>query len=210
MQILSHRGYWGEGRNKNTIEAFNHSFVRGYGTETDFRDLNGRLVVSHDPPIEGALTADDFFGLIATVDPSLPVAINIKSDGIQDMVLEQLEKFGISNYFLFDMSIPDALASISKGLKVFTRQSDVEPDANFYDDAEGVWMDSFHDDSWITEQVIQSHLDANKKVCVVSPELHGRPHQNLWDRLRDTIDTNHQSVMLCTDIPDAANKFLNP
>lgn len=192
------------------MDAFRHSFENGYGTETDFRDLNGHLVISHDPPLEGALAADEFFGLLTSIDPSLTVAINIKADGLQHMLIEKLAEHKIDNYFLFDMSVPDAVVSASKGLKVFTRQSDVENDPHFYKDAEGVWIDSFHDESWICAHMIQRHLDEGKRVCVVSPELHGRPHQDLWNRLRDTVDTNHRAVMLCTDTPDDANNFFNP
>ena len=47
MVILSHRGYWKDAR-KNSVDAFKASFVREFGTETDIRDYNGELVISHD------------------------------------------------------------------------------------------------------------------------------------------------------------------
>ena len=51
MKILSHRGYWNNLTEKNSKSAFRRSFQLGFGTETDVRDLNGELVISHDMPI---------------------------------------------------------------------------------------------------------------------------------------------------------------
>ncbi len=210
MIILSHRGYWNESRPKNSLEAFEHSFKMDFGTETDFRDKDCQLVISHDPPAADALTADDFFRLLTARNASLPIAVNIKADGLQLMLKHALSKYGIENYFLFDMSIPDALASIRAGLRVFTRQSDVEPVPNFYTMAAGVWMDAFSDDEWITPEAIEFHLNSGKEVCLVSPELHGRPHIPFWNRLRSSPIANHPSLMLCSDIPEEARNYFNP
>lgn len=43
MQVLSHRGYWKHPNEKNLPIAFKRSFERGFGTETDLRDLQGSL-----------------------------------------------------------------------------------------------------------------------------------------------------------------------
>lgn len=64
MKILCHRGYWRDKFHKNSAEAFKRSFDSGYGTETDFRDLDGTLVISHDPARCGALTVEDFFAIL--------------------------------------------------------------------------------------------------------------------------------------------------
>ena len=64
MEILSHRGYWKTVTEKNTIIAFKRSFNLGFGTETDIRDLNGNLVISHDMPsteMKNLVTVEEFF-----------------------------------------------------------------------------------------------------------------------------------------------------
>lgn len=210
MIILSHRGYWNEARPKNSIEAFEVSFDLGFGTETDFRDSQGTLVISHDPAPVGAIPATDFFTALATRDKTLPIAVNIKADGLQKLLKEELAAYGLENYFLFDMSIPDAVVSIRAGLRIFTRQSDVETEPNLYREAAGVWMDSFFDDSWLTPDAISRHLDAGKQVCLVSPELHGRPHLAFWQRLRESSIASHPSLMICSDIPEEALSYFNP
>ena len=50
MQILSHRGLWHSSMERNTKDAFVRSFDAGLGTETDLRDICGKIVVSHDMP----------------------------------------------------------------------------------------------------------------------------------------------------------------
>ena len=54
MRVVSHRGYWRDDAEKNSLPAFERSFALRFGIETDLRDAVGRLVVSHGIPI-GAL-----------------------------------------------------------------------------------------------------------------------------------------------------------
>lgn len=41
MKILSHRGWWQNENEKNTILAFQRSFQNSFGTEMDIRDYGG-------------------------------------------------------------------------------------------------------------------------------------------------------------------------
>jgi glycerophosphoryl diester phosphodiesterase len=209
MNILSHRGYWTTTEGKNSLQAFERSFSLGFGTETDVRDYCGELVVAHDPPSGRPLSADVVFEILGRHNPDLPLAINIKADGLQYLLQAALASHGITNYFLFDMSIPDAIQSIKSGLRVFARQSDVEPSPVLYAESVGVWMDAFSDDSWITPDVVQGHLDAGKQVCIVSPELHKRPHLPLWTSLRAAGFAGCGGLFLCSDTPEEAAKFFD-
>ena len=206
MKILSHRGYWKKAEEKNTCLAFERSFSLGFGTETDIRDLAGELVISHDMPRDGVLSARELFEIHQRENPGLELALNIKSDGLQLPLMSLIEEFSIENYFLFDMSIPDALVCLRHGLKCFTRQSEYEPDPSFYPQAEGVWIDGFHGEWW-DESIIQRHLDAAKKVCIVSPDLHRRPHQSCWNILAGWSIQAHPGLMLCTDLPEDAKQL---
>ena len=129
MIILSHRGYWKEPAEKNTKAAFVRSFALGFGTETDFRDHNGALVISHDMPRGGEITAAAFFALYAQHGRGLPLALNIKADGLQADLQALLAKYDIpaSDYFVFDMAVPDALGYLRREMPAFTRKSELEP-----------------------------------------------------------------------------------
>ena len=189
------------------MTAFERSFSLGFGTETDFRDNGRRLVIAHDLPLVDALFAEECFSLLARHNRHLPLAVNIKADGLQSLLKEAFDRHGIDNYFLFDMSVPDAIVSLNAGLRVFTRHSDVETVPAFYEQAVGVWMDAFFDDRWLTPEAIAAHLSAGKQVCLVSPELHKRPHLPFWERLRNSPIVADDRLMLCSDIPEDAVTF---
>jgi glycerophosphoryl diester phosphodiesterase len=211
MKILSHRGYWKSEDEKNTKIAFERSFQLGFGTETDIRDLNGELVISHDPPTIDCqyLTVADFFKIYKIWGDGLQLALNIKSDGLQRKLMQLIIDFNITNYFVFDMSIPDTIGFIKNNTKFFTRQSEYEIDPAFYTQADGVWLDEFNG-HWIDNEVIQKHIKNGKKVCIVSPELHKRAYNIEWDNYKNIFlkDAEHK-ISICTDLPEKANFFLN-
>ena len=173
--ILSHRGYWLKEEEKNTTKAFERSFSLGFGTETDIRDFNGDLVISHDVATEKSIKLDTFFQVFSSFDVTLPLALNIKSDGLQELLKKYLLKYNIKNYFVFDMSVPDTLGYLKKGINFYTRQSEYEINPPLYKKSKGVWMDEFLQ-HWITKETINNHINNGKSVCIVSPELHKRDY----------------------------------
>lgn len=210
MKIISHRGYWKNIKKKNTISAFKKSFELGFGTETDIRDFNGELVISHDIPnssIEELIYVDDFFKLYKSIGNNLPLALNIKSDGLQEMLKNLIIKYDISNYFVFDMSIPDTLGYMKKNINYFSRQSEFEITPSLYKECRGVWLDEFVN-HWITPEIIEEHLKKNKLVCIVSPELHGRNNIQEWANYKNFITNQFsENLILCTDNPEDAKKY---
>lgn len=207
MIILSHRGYWKSKEEKNTEKAFRRSFSLGFGTETDVRDLAGVLVISHDPPSGGEMTCERFFQIYSEYSQSLFLAINIKSDGLQQKIRELLHKYDIANYFVFDMAVPDLLGYFDLNMCAYTRQSEYEQISTCYQKAQGIWLDEFYE-HWINAEIICKHINNNKKVCIVSPELHGRDHIKAWTEYRQIErQTGIDTLSLCTDFPEEARLF---
>ena len=95
MIILSHRGYWKEIYEKNQKIAFERSFSLGFGTETDIRDYKGNLVVSHDIADDKCISVKELFEIYNKFDNTLPLALNIKADGLQVKLKELLEEYKI-------------------------------------------------------------------------------------------------------------------
>lgn len=204
MIILAHRGYWTSKDEQNTAAAIERAFLGGYGVETDLRDRDGTVVVSHDPARGGELSLEALLS-IADRHPEVAVlALNIKADGLQSVLEPALRRR--RDYFLFDMAVPDMVASLRLGLVCFTRQSDIEREPVLLDDVDGVWLDAFHSET-LDVDVIRSLLAANKKVAIVSPELHGRSRHGCWARLRELGLHNSSNVRLCTDFPDQAARY---
>lgn len=207
MKIIAHRGYWKGESERNSIMALRRALEEGYGFESDFRDHDGRLVISHNIADESCHDAEEIFRYYKEIGCISQLAINVKADGIQNLLEKLISEYHISNYFLFDMSIPELVVNNDRGLKFYTRHSDVEEYCVMYDEADGVWLDSFYDDNWLTLEIIESHIQKGKPVCIVSPELHQKDYARVWNMLKDNNFHKNELMSLCTDIPDKAKEF---
>lgn len=203
MEIISHRGYWLELHERNQPDAFRRSFDLGFGTETDIRDCAGRLLIAHDMPTGGEMTLDDLLDIMG--GRNLPLAINIKADGLAKAIAAKFQEHGHTNWFVFDMAVPDMRGYFSEGVCTYTRVSDVEQSPVWIEQSRGIWLDHFGDGHFPNDEIVK-YLNQGKKVCVVSPELHGRDAAAAWDSLRLLI--NLPRLMLCTDKPLQARQFL--
>jgi hypothetical protein len=208
MKILAHRGYWRALEEKNSFAAFERAWSGGYGIETDLRDLGGDIVVSHDLPLRGAVGFENLLQAYTAKGNGTPLALNIKADGLQVRVAQLLTRYQVRNFFVFDMSLPDSLHYLRGGMPVFLRLSEYEPETTLLDRAAGIWLDAFEGEWW-TPETVRALQARGKAVAVVSPELHGRPHEEAWQALRSLdADVRHQT-MLCTDFPEDAARFFD-
>lgn len=203
--LLAHRGLWHSKEEQNAPDALKAALQSGCGIETDIRDRNGDLVVSHDcpgiaaPPLSSLW--DDWTDLASTEQP---LALNVKSDGLAAALVEPTHGLPDGAYFFFDMSVPDMRSYLELGLPVFTRHSDVEPAPAYYAQAVGVWLDAL-DGPWDMRDAIRRHLAEGKIVAVVSEELHGRDQERQWEMLRTF--RAERNLLLCTDRPAAFREF---
>lgn len=202
MKILSHRGYWKKPSEKNSITAFIRSFDLNFGTETDLRDQNGEIVISHDISKGKSLLFSDFLKILD--GRPLTLALNIKADGLAQKLKQIMQENPNINGFVFDMSIPDMKSYLDLGMSVFTRVSDVEQTPIWLERSDGVWLDAFYRD-WYDIETIHKLLTTGKQVCIVSPELHNRDHSEVWNMLYPLRGCSE--FMLCTDFPEKAQSF---
>lgn len=210
MQILAHRGLWRTDEEKNTRQSLQRAFKAGFGTETDIRDLDGELVVSHDMPRKGGLTLATMLDDYVKAGSPGTLALNIKSDGLSTSLQYLLNYYEIADFFCFDMSVPDALSYRDHHLPFAARLSEYEPEGLLSEQAAFLWWDMFDGDLPSVER-LYDWLAQGKRVCIVSPELHGKPYKPYWEQLR-TMPTSirqHTSLQLCTDHPDYAGEFFS-
>lgn len=199
--IIAHRGYWEKEEEKNTKAAFKRAFDYGFGVETDLRDIKGNIVISHNMPVGNEMSFEELLQLLN--GRNLPLALNIKADGQADEIKRLLEKYNHTNYFTFDMSIPEMVYQNKLGLTVFTGLSDIIPNPILFEKAKGIWLDCFNSD-WFGENEILNLLKHGKQVCIVSPDLHKRAYKNVWEKYK-----NISGIMVCTDYPQEAQVFFN-
>lgn len=206
MEILAHRGYWNSDIPNNSPAALSEALKKGYGFESDIRDYCGKLVISHNAADANCQSADEVFAMLKEYGDRFCFAINIKADGLKDMLADMLQKHSINNYFTFDMSVPQMIEYSEMNIRFFTRQSEFEKNPIMYDKSAGVWIDAFFDDSWITEKLLTEHISNGKQVCIVSPDLHKREYLPFWEKLKG-YKLDYSKVILCTDFPDQAKSF---
>lgn len=207
MKILAHRGFWKEEKERNSLKAFEAAFERGFGIETDVRDYGGELVISHDIADVSCERFEDILKKYESFGEKGYLGINIKSDGLREKLNALLRKYHVEKYFVFDMSIPEMIQYRAKSLIFFTRHSDIEKECVLYDDARGIWMDSFFTENWMTSGMIERHLTARKLVGIISPEIHGFDKDELWRMLKESGLDSSSDILLCTDKPEEAEEY---
>jgi hypothetical protein len=178
----------------NTINKLKKT-PKYYGIEADLRDYEKKIILSHDPFKSG----DSFNEFLKVYDHKFLV-LNIKSEGIESSILKLLKKFKIKNYFFLDCSFPSLMNIIRKGNKnVSIRVSDYESFGTLKKikySAKWVWIDCFNYIP-LSEKNYKLIKKYKYKICLVSPELHGKKINNqncikLIKKKRIKID------MICT------------
>ncbi|MFH1470374.1 MAG: hypothetical protein ABIF01_01375 [Candidatus Micrarchaeota archaeon] len=207
MEILAHRGIWVQEQEKNSLGALLSAVESGFGIETDVRDLDGVLVVSHDPPRKGCLTLETFLQEAQKLPDFRKVtyALNIKADGLDKELERILKEYRLEkNAFFFDMSNP-TLYHFSKrfpGGNLCTRISDIEPEPVLQDSCAWMWVDCFQKD-WSDWAALKKF---KHRLAFVSPDLHKREHEGFWKALREFGKTR-EGLSLCTDLPKEAKRW---
>lgn len=145
-----------------------------FGVELDLRDRGGRLILQHEPFIDG----EDFERYLEHFRHGTMI-VNVKSEGIEDRALELLRKRGIENFFFLDSSFPMMVRLGARGetrLAVrFSEYESMETARAMAGMAQWVWVDCF----------TKFPLDGDAcgalkrmgfRICIVSPELQSRKH----------------------------------
>jgi hypothetical protein len=163
MIIIQHR--------INTIEALQSVPVE-FGVETDMRPGSAGIIHHHDPFAAGPLWSD----YLQQFNHRLLIA-NIKSEGIEQQVIDDMAARSLDHYFLLDVSLPFMVKLAAKGHRnMAVRFSEYEPielATRFAGKLNWVWVDCFTQLPLTTEN--HSFLKQHFKTCIVSPELHGHP-----------------------------------
>jgi hypothetical protein len=187
MQIIQHR--------VNTIEQLKQ-VNRDYGIEFDVRDKYDEIIVTHDAFVEGEQW-DDFLNHYH----HQCMIVNVKTEGIEKRIIEDLERKQIDNYFLLDVSLPFLVKLSQQAFrKMAVRFSDYEPlefTMKFAGKVDWVWVDCFHGLPLNPSNyaILRKHF----KICIVSPELHGKPVEEIAVFKQTLNDIPVQAV--CTKQP---------
>lgn len=200
MHLISHRGFWKKKVEQNSLISIKRSFQNKMGIEVDVRLYNNKIYVSHDHSKPKLL----FDKILKMAPKKLFIAINIKEDGLGDILKQSIKKYKINNYFCFDMSFPEMIKYKKKNLNIAERMSDYEKKIFF--NSKNIWIDQFKKD-WCKLSKIKMLLKLNKRLFIVSNELHSKKYINQWSIIKKISKNNN--IYLCTDKIIKAKAFFN-
>jgi hypothetical protein len=156
----------------NTVEQLK-SLPTEFGVELDLRDFGNELVLEHDP-----FTGGEKFSEYLRHYQHGTMILNVKSERIEHRVLELLVENKITDYFFLDSSIPMIYLLSKSGEKRsavrFSEIESIETVLLMADKVDWVWVDCFSKLP-IDRYSYKRLKEAGLKLCLVSPELQGRP-----------------------------------
>jgi hypothetical protein len=152
---------------------------KGWGVEIDLRSdvtQKGKVHLSHDPWILG----DDFDAWLKEfkrLKIEGPIWLNTKEDGLESRIEELLLSYQIESYCFLDTVLPTLVKKthFEDKSRFAIRLSAYEPNEFvecFRGKADWVWVDCFQGKP-VSEKLL-TELKSDFKVCLVSPELHGK------------------------------------
>ncbi len=192
MNFISHR--------RNTIEELKAT-PSEYGVEVDIRSDNGRLVIHHDPFASG----DNFEEWIKHYQHGTLI-LNVKEEGLEARLIDLMKQHEITDYFFLDQSFPFLIKWSKLGerhcaVRVSEFES-IETALTLAGKIDWVWVDYFTKFPLSGEEAKRLQ-DAGFKLCLVSPELQGRPAETTIPELVKQLAERHINAdAICTKKPE--------
>ena len=166
------------------------------GVEIDLRSKDSRIILQHDPYKNG----EDFEKWLEVWFGQFLI-LNIKEEGLEELIFKILLEREISNYFLLDQSFPFLHRTLRSGnKKVAVRVSDIESiETALSVDSEWVWVDCFNGNWEFLLDMIPKLVNAKKKICLVSPELVRENSAKELSELKNLLGSlNYKVDGICT------------
>lgn len=191
MIIVSHR--------RNTAEQLRET-PREYGVEVDIRSHGDRLVIHHDAFAGG----EDFECWLEDYGHRLLI-LNVKEEGLEEKLLRLMHDRGIDDFFFLDQSFPFLVRTARAGEKrCAVRVSEFESIDTALALAglvSWVWADCFT--RFPISGAEAARLQARGfRLCLVSPELQGRPGEQSIPALRSQLEREGIAPnAVCTKLP---------
>lgn len=143
-----------------------------YGVEVDIRSFGERMVIHHDPFVEGG----DFVTWLDHYHHGTLI-LNVKEEGLEQRLLGVMAERGIEDFFFLDQSFPFLLKTALQGeRRCAVRVSEYEhinTALTLAGKIDWVWVDCFTRFPLSAEDAARLR-DAGLKLCLVSPELQQR------------------------------------
>jgi len=173
-----------------------------FGVEIDIRSFGDKLILNHEPFENGELFSEwlKFYNHKFLI-------LNTKEEGLEEMILLELGKKGINNFFFLDLSFPFLIKLANEGEKRcavrLSEFEDIKTVINLSGLVSWVWVDCF-----TKFPMTRLELDLLKEtygfnLCIVSPELQGRGSEtDIMKFVNDINMLNFNIDAVCTKYPE--------
>lgn len=187
--IISHR--------RNTIPLLLETPTH-LGVEIDIRSNGPTLFIHHDP-FEAGTPFDEWIPHYRHGT----LILNVKEEGLETALIQKMAHYGIVDYFFLDQSFPFLIKTARLGeRRCAVRVSEYESLQTACQLAgliDWVWVDQFNG-TWFSSQDLATLRTAGFKLCAVSPELQGRPH-DVRSFITDSLQRQWHWDAICTKTP---------
>lgn len=191
LEIIAHR--------RNRIDEL-IATPTDQGVEVDIRSDGGRLVIHHDPFTPG----EDFEAWIGHYRHGTLI-LNVKEEGLEARLLAILSDRGIDRFFFLDQSFPFLMRTAHQGerrsaVRVSEYES-IETALAVAPMIDWAWIDCFT--RFPLDRAAAARLsEAGLRLCLVSPELQGRPPEEIADLRALLADQAIRADAVCTKRAD--------
>lgn len=197
MELISHR--------RNTLEELKQTPSK-YGVEVDIRSYADDLIIHHDPYISG----NSFEEWVSEYDHGTLI-LNVKEEGLEQRVIQLMDKYGIEDYFFLDQSFPFLIKWSNLGVnRAAVRVSEfetIETALTLAGKVDWVWVDCFTRFPLSTQDA-KTLKKAGFKLCLVSPELQGRnPEKEILEWIQFLKKLEIIPDAICTKRPELWEKW---
>lgn len=196
IELIAHR--------KNSIVELEKTPAK-YGVEVDIRSYGNRLVIHHDPFVDG----EDFMLWLKAYRHGT-IILNVKEEGLESRLIDAMKQRGIQDFFFLDQSFPFLVKWSNLGeRRCAVRVSEfetVETALSLAGKVDWVWVDCFT--KFPLNRQTASRLKAvGFKLCLVSPELQGRNEETEIVELAGLLaEDGIYPDAICTKRPDIWEK----
>ena len=176
-----------------------------YGVEVDIRTYGDKLVIHHDPFIEG----EAFDAWIAAYRHGTLI-LNVKEEGLEPRLIGLMKFHGLEDYFFLDQSFSFLVKWAKAGehrtaVRVSEFES-IDTALALTGKVDWVWVDYFTRFP-LSREDCQQLKKAGFKLCLASPELQGRDAEVEIPLLIQLLcERDIQAEAVCTKRPDLWEK----
>jgi hypothetical protein len=192
MKLIAHR--------RNTVAEL-QATNPAYGVEVDIRSEGERLIIHHDPFVVG----ESFDEWINSYRHGTLI-LNVKEEGLEKRLIALTTSRGIDDFFFLDQSFNFLVKTSRAGerrcaVRVSEFES-VESALILAGLVDWVWVDCFTKFP-LMEGDADKLQGAGLKLCLASPELHGRSAETGIQELASLLkERGINAEAVCTKRPD--------